>query len=216
MLVKSVVPMVGEKLIVKLDTPAFKKVFLFLCFFDLEKKTNKLLQTQLPTLINVLAKFYDRLTAENAKLNATVLFNIDNLVDSSCELAQVDLYVNENSENSFVTILNFHSELIVIFDGLVDKIKKWRTLKSLVIPEFRTITVVQQATPNSNELEFDSTVLSDSLQTTTTSTSSSMEQYDHVAVGGTFDHLHAGHKLLLSASVAVAKQKLTIGLTGFY
>jgi hypothetical protein len=36
----------------------------------------------------------------------------------------------------------------------------------------------------------------------------------HVAVGGTFDHLHAGHKLLLSVCVAVARETLTIGITG--
>lgn len=31
-----------------------------------------------------------------------------------------------------------------------------------------------------------------------------------------FDHLHAGHKLLLSASVALTTDKLTIGLTGSF
>jgi hypothetical protein len=55
---------------------------------------------QLPTLIDTLAKFYDRLTAENAKLNATVLFNVDHIADSTCELAQVDLYINETTDNS--------------------------------------------------------------------------------------------------------------------
>jgi hypothetical protein len=39
-------------------------------------------------------------------------------------------------------------------------------------------------------------------------------QYEHVGVGGTFDRLHAGHKLLLSGAVACTRRKLTVGLTG--
>lgn len=40
--------------------------------------------------------------------------------------------------------------------------------------------------------------------------------YEHstVAVGGTFDHLHAGHKLLLTVSGYLAKQTLIVGITG--
>ncbi|KAL8993409.1 MAG: hypothetical protein Q9169_006371 [Polycauliona sp. 2 TL-2023] len=49
-------------------------------------------------------------------------------------------------------------------------------------------------------------------------------QHDHVAVGGTFDHLHVGHKLLLSMTALVlnfnsepdtmAAKSLTVGITG--
>lgn len=35
-----------------------------------------------------------------------------------------------------------------------------------------------------------------------------------VAVGGTFDHLHADHKILLSMATWVASQKLIVGVTG--
>lgn len=37
--------------------------------------------------------------------------------------------------------------------------------------------------------------------------------YDRVAVGGTFDRLHAGHRLLLAASALVATHTLFIGVT---
>ena len=38
--------------------------------------------------------------------------------------------------------------------------------------------------------------------------------YSVVAVGGTFDHIHDGHKILLSMAVFLTKQKLIIGVTG--
>ena len=38
--------------------------------------------------------------------------------------------------------------------------------------------------------------------------------YPVVALGGTFDHLHAGHKILLSMGAWIAKEKLIVGITG--
>jgi FAD synthase len=35
-----------------------------------------------------------------------------------------------------------------------------------------------------------------------------------VAIGGTFDHLHAGHKILLSMSAWLATEKIIVGVTG--
>lgn len=38
--------------------------------------------------------------------------------------------------------------------------------------------------------------------------------HSSVVLGGTFDHLHAGHRLLLTASSLLARDRLVIGLTG--
>lgn len=40
------------------------------------------------------------------------------------------------------------------------------------------------------------------------------EKYDCVALGGTFDHIHDGHKVLLSLAIFLTKFKLIIGITG--
>lgn len=38
--------------------------------------------------------------------------------------------------------------------------------------------------------------------------------YTYVAVGGTFDHLHSGHKLLLGTAAVYARGRLRVGVTG--
>ncbi|KAG5359207.1 Phosphopantetheine adenylyltransferase [Yarrowia sp. C11] len=40
------------------------------------------------------------------------------------------------------------------------------------------------------------------------------EQFSVVALGGTFDHLHAGHKILLTLAAWLARDKLIVGITG--
>ncbi|KAG8217573.1 hypothetical protein J3R82DRAFT_5724 [Butyriboletus roseoflavus] len=39
-------------------------------------------------------------------------------------------------------------------------------------------------------------------------------RYPVVALGGTFDHLHAGHKILLSMAAWIASRKVVVGITG--
>lgn len=38
--------------------------------------------------------------------------------------------------------------------------------------------------------------------------------FSHVAVGGTFDRLHVGHRLLLAASALICTENIYIGVTG--
>ncbi|CEH17802.1 RNA polymerase II elongator complex, subunit ELP2, WD repeat superfamily [Ceraceosorus bombacis] len=39
-------------------------------------------------------------------------------------------------------------------------------------------------------------------------------QYRNVAMGGTFDHLHVGHKILLSIAALLSRDRLIVGITG--
>lgn len=47
-----------------------------------------------------------------------------------------------------------------------------------------------------------------------TDTRDSPPSYPVVALGGTFDHLHSGHKILLSMGAWIARDKLIVGVTG--
>src|SRR5258706_14541673 len=51
--------------------------------------------------------------------------------------------------------------------------------------------------------------------TTTTATGRSKRpRYGVAAMGGTFDHLHAGHKILLSMAAWIAEETIIVGVTG--
>lgn len=38
--------------------------------------------------------------------------------------------------------------------------------------------------------------------------------FQRVAVGGTFDHIHAGHKILLTMTALLAEDSMVVGVTG--
>lgn len=40
------------------------------------------------------------------------------------------------------------------------------------------------------------------------------DEYEVAALGGTFDHLHAGHKILLTMAAFVTSRRLIVGVTG--
>ncbi|KAI8895411.1 hypothetical protein BC833DRAFT_623057 [Globomyces pollinis-pini] len=42
-----------------------------------------------------------------------------------------------------------------------------------------------------------------------------VEEYDNVALGGTFDYLHTGHKILLTMAIWICKKRLICGVTNF-
>lgn len=39
-------------------------------------------------------------------------------------------------------------------------------------------------------------------------------RFERVAVGGTFDHLHAGHKILLTMTALLSEKSMVVGVTG--
>mmetsp|Transcript_44029 Transcript_44029/g.171850 ORF Transcript_44029/g.171850 Transcript_44029/m.171850 type:complete len:251 (-) Transcript_44029:895-1647(-) len=65
------------------------------------------------------------------------------------------------------------------------------------------LAVERQANPDAREAE-----------TGVTESMPELKRYKTVAVGGTFDRLHAGHRLLLAASAVTATERLIIGISG--
>lgn len=59
-----------------------------------------------------------------------------------------------------------------------------------------------------------SSVPSHDLHAATSSSEQAPRRYNVVAVGGTFDHLHAGHKILLTMTAWLAQEKVVCGITG--
>jgi pantetheine-phosphate adenylyltransferase len=60
----------------------------------------------------------------------------------------------------------------------------------------------------------DHVVDSESVPGSPTAPGSDPSTYPVVALGGTFDHLHAGHKILLSMAAWIAEEKVIVGVTG--
>ncbi|KAI9490790.1 hypothetical protein BDB00DRAFT_836151 [Zychaea mexicana] len=50
-------------------------------------------------------------------------------------------------------------------------------------------------------------------QATNNSSNDNNQIFDHTVVGGTFDHIHAGHKILLTMTALLAKKSITVGVT---
>ncbi|CDH59735.1 nucleotidylyl transferase [Lichtheimia corymbifera JMRC:FSU:9682] len=52
-----------------------------------------------------------------------------------------------------------------------------------------------------------------SIQQSTQDVTEKLDAFDRVAVGGTFDHLHAGHKILLTMTALLANKSVVVGVT---
>ena len=66
--------------------------------------------------------------------------------------------------------------------------------------------------PDGVVLEFPASNLNESKETLELK-QNSLVQYDNVALGGTFDHLHNGHKILLSMAALITTKTIRIGVT---
>lgn len=46
--------------------------------------------------------------------------------------------------------------------------------------------------------------------------SEGLRRYDRVVIGGTFDHIHTGHKILVGIAALLARKQLVTGLSSKY
>ncbi|RCK55052.1 Phosphopantetheine adenylyltransferase [Candida viswanathii] len=155
------------------------------------------LTTLLPRLANASSLDIVILTpiTHSHHLNA-VLFKYYQLVSSYVESHPAEF------DYRFATGLN------VLFNLSPDKIthlsSRWNhayAAEAITVPVPTPLTQLNTEIPETPIIEVPAT-------------SRCLAQFRTCAVGGTFDHLHAGHKILLSMSLFLASRKLIVGITG--
>ncbi|XP_071498200.1 bifunctional coenzyme A synthase-like [Diadema antillarum] len=98
-------------------------------------------------------------------------------------------------------------------DQIIHHLSKW-----VVIPPGPQVEKLQNDHPlkdnNSGQQAISDTRSSSATPPSSASPSNpSLPTYKHVVLGGTFDRLHAGHKILLSESALRAREKITVGVS---
>lgn len=70
---------------------------------------------------------------------------------------------------------------------------------------------IHHSTPSSATIQF---IPKESTDGKSNETRVPFPRHDGIALGGTFDHIHVGHKILLSMAALVARKKIIVGVTG--
>ncbi|KAI5952235.1 hypothetical protein KGF54_003101 [Candida jiufengensis] len=135
-----------------------------------------------------------------------------------CEITNVTnlndiLYNYYNLIRNEINKLNFEDynfQINIIFNISLDKyrtlIKKWNHI-FIAETEQNLINSKLPIPISSINCELPPTELSSSCN-------KSFKQFNTTAVGGTFDHLHDGHKILLSMAYFLTSKRMIIGITG--
>jgi pantetheine-phosphate adenylyltransferase len=132
----------------------------------------------------------------DAPISGIIDSGIDNVQWGACYVAYERTYVRSCGRGGLLTTLCL---LCVVNENLIPA---WiRTHVKSRVPN--DLLVPTHAVPaNTNEV------------TTIAIGRSKRPRYGVAAMGGTFDHLHAGHKVLLSMAAWIAEEKLIVGVTG--
>jgi len=108
--------------------------------------------------------------------------------DNSLRTSHEIQLILTNGNNSISEQLSSVKDNVKIEDLMVSKDEETETDDSLVFSDpLEQISIENRAAPNSI--------------------------YENVVIGGTFDRLHAGHKMLLSSAILRCKKRLTVGVT---
>jgi len=83
---------------------------------------------------------------------------------------------------------------------------------SIASPLPESVTLLRQAYLRPGEKELEATA--STIGTPNLSGHTLPSDYPVTALGGTFDHLHSGHKILLSMGAYITSKKLIVGMTG--
>lgn len=128
----------------------------------------------------------------------------------TCDQLNVIVLVGNLKDNSqwFSTPVTFKPVDILLFDNGISNDET-----SKFMDRYQTNNVIEFSSNESDEND-DGTATPTSTTTTPTNVAESdVIEGDSVVLGGTFDRLHVGHKLMLTEAVLRAKRRVVVGVT---
>ena len=143
-------------------------------------------------------------------------------VSAACQHMDVRVLLKGIKETFLSTIHTRKQIEVVIFDCVFDEIEVDKFLKSCLLNAAQKCQIVtvtgNEDSPSDNKTvypyQWNSVVpkTPESFSPDRMLPGKELKMYDNVVLGGTFDRLHAGHKILLSEAVLRCTRKLTVGV----
>jgi phosphopantetheine adenylyltransferase/dephospho-CoA kinase len=144
-------------------------------------------------------------------------------VTAACQHLDVRVLLT-GLKDPFVSTIHTRKQIeMVIFDCVFDEVEVDNFLKSCLLnatQKCQIVTLTGNEDPSSDNVSvypyhWKSVVpkMTESFSTDRMLPDKELQIYENVVLGGTFDRLHAGHKILLSESVLRCTRKLTVGVT---
>lgn len=127
----------------------------------------------------------------------------------TCDQLDVIVIVGNLKDNTHWhnTSVPFKPVDILLFDKSISNDETTKFMN-----RYQTKNVIEFST-ESDECDDDSTTAASATETMQNASDSDVIEGDSVVLGGTFDRLHVGHKLMLTEAVLRAKRRVVVGVT---